>query len=450
MIAQKYSIKDCLDTKDMYYDLDITFSKAEIIKILYLRSLEFCEKLNLPTSLAKEYLVDFSVKNPTSVKFYKSLDNLLKETSDNEGKAAVMKFGKFLTYTEQFTETSIKSYVEIFNSFLNNYKYYTVPVNHPDGWVEVYENGYGFSSCMVYNRLSRHLHKDHYGEFHPIRTYCHPDNTIELAYLANKEWKPGMKWKPGAENLIVTARAIINTKSKKFYTVYGDTALKTLLEQRNFTYDDSYLLGQNLIKKQLNGYYIGPYIDGEYDKLNEYEDKWVISENGSHIANSSEGYISKLYICPTCGMELDSKDALTGPHDEHCENCIEYYFVYAYVDAYNKKYIPVNSTYYTYYGNYYTKNSLEEHDLVLIDNEIYVMSETVSTSRGITPEDYVVELDIPFDGYDYAHEDDTIDVWDIGGYSLTVHKDMHLDKNILFASKKEYLAFKKIHGNENE
>jgi ribosomal protein S27AE len=443
MTDKKYSLFDFFSNSDVFEQFNLSDAKKSAINKLITKSLEFCSKLNLPTTIAQRYLVDFSVTNPTSIKFYKSLENLLLDTSDNEGKATVMKFGKFLTYTEQFTETSIKSYVEIFNSFLNNYKYYTVPVNHPDGWVDIYENGSGFTSCMLYDRKDWYLHKDHYGEFHPVKAYCHPDNTIELAYLANKEWKPGIK------DFIVAARAIINTESKKFYEVYGDTALKMLLKQKGFTYSDDYLLGQSLVKKQRNGYYIGPCLDGKYHKLNEHEDRWIISENGDYAAYNLDGIIHKLRRCPTCGATVYNGEDLIGPDSECCDKCIDDYFVHVYVDKYIMEYIPFNSLYYEYHSEYYTKEALRYCDLILIDGEVYPLSGVVETTRGLAPEDDVIELDIPFNGIGYAYKDDIIYVWDVDGNKLTAHENITLGDNTLFATKEEYLAFIKAQGHSN-
>lgn len=424
--------------------------KENSIFALFRNSLNFCRKFNLPLELSKEYLVDISVKTPTSIKMYKSLDNLLEITNDGEGKASVMRLSKFLIYTGRFTEIEIKKHVEVFNSLIGNFNYYELTIADPDGWVDVYENGINFTSCMVCNREDRYLDKRLSNHNHPVRAYCHPDNTIRLAYLANKQWQPGVV------DFKVTARAIVNyaedvkgNLSKSYCSTYGDEALQTMLQKAKFEVDCDMFLGQYLIKLPFNDTYIVPYLDGSNTALEEHHNKWVIADGGAHYANSSKGFVKLLKICPTCGYEHEEEETY-GPNDEFCGNCVEDYMVYGYIGKYMQDYILIDSEHYEYKYNYYTTDALEAYGLVLIDGEVYLVDETELTSRGYVHNDDCVELDISFNDNNYAHTDDIIYVWDIEGNKLTVHEDMDLTNMILFASKEEYLLNSQIKETENE
>lgn len=449
MISEKTTVNDFIET--LWARHSSSYSEKENnIFALFRNSLNFCRKFGLPLELAREYLVNVSVKNPTSIKMYKSLENLLKDTSDGEGKATIMKLSKFLIYTNKFTEVEIKGHVEIFNSLVGNFNYYELTVADPDGWVDVYENGINFSSCMVYNRENKLLHSELFGDNHPIRTYCHPNNSIRLVYLANKQWQSGIT------DFKVTARAIVNYESdddndyhKFYYSVYGDQALRSMLDAAGFERVNNILLGQYLIKQPFNDTYIVPYLDGDYDFLQEHNNNWQISESGNYQANSALGLANIVHFCPTCGSAHEEGN-FYGLHDEFCTDCVDEYCVYAYTDKYNQEYIYLNNVYYEYDNDYYTPDALEAHDLILIDNEVYHIDDVQMTSRGYVYEENCIELNIPFENQNYAHMEDIIYVWDIDGNKLTVHEDTNLSSNSLFLTKEEYLVNNQIEDIKNE
>lgn len=180
---------------------------------------------------------------------------------------------------------------------------------------EVYETGP--SSCMSYDV------SEYYTDgIRPTEVYGTGEGgDVAVAYIKDLQGN-------------ITARAVCNMKDKKFPTVYGDDALRTLLEQEGFENDCYALDGCRILRLTNNkGDLIVPYIDGNNFPVNpntvtvdnvDYvtvdvggDDDWAGNyETG--LANCEGGYD---YYCDCCGDGISYPDYYDYAGDPICDDC---------------------------------------------------------------------------------------------------------------------------------
>ena len=133
---------------------------------------------------------------------------------------------------------------------------------------------------------------------------------------------------------MILARAVVNTYDCTFTTVYGDYAIKALLEEEGYT-DDDYMDYEirNLVDSY--GRQVMPYIDGD----NQYWDGTTnsdgtlitLSDHGDVQCQQTDGYAGHVFYCEYC--EEGCADELVsvihqGNWIEVCDSCRDRRFTY--------------------------------------------------------------------------------------------------------------------------
>jgi len=213
------------------------------------------------------------------------------------GRYTKMKPGRFLAkYAPKgvFNETDIKKIVELYIAKRTPPKVYFIDGNTPDGWEAVYEHAHGFTSCMMYNHPNgRHIHEGLHGEHHPVRSYCHPETHVKLAYLANRPWDPA----GDNDDFEVYARSVVSERpdgTKGYVRCYGDERLAQALAGLGYSNNRSWLVGAILSKRPFPGNsanIIVPYLD--HGTMVDHGDKLEVVDSGHACPGMACGYISQ-------------------------------------------------------------------------------------------------------------------------------------------------------------
>ena len=359
-----------------------------------------------------------SADDPNLIAYTQNGDKLMRniQTRTKPGKYLQQFFGNVLTSDQ------IRYWAEMHQIANGKCDLNFVPNTDPDGWEWVYENAVGFSSCMMYNHPNgRHLASGLYGEDHPVRAYAHPDNNLALAWIGTGVVGNGS----------VVARAIVNTKTKEYVRLYGDSRLQTVLEAAGFTHSGGCLRDQVIHAAWSDDHesYICPYLDGHYTNVEKGVDRmgrsiFTVGDDGvdGQMAN---GLVSgKEYACDECGDRVDSEDDLT--HVECgdrrvCQDCLDRHYVYAYGRRHQDYFSTDAVVECQSNGEYYATDWLSDHDIheCVYSGSFYFLDDLVSTSKGYVNNEDAVHLDYEdSDGDIYAYPGDEYELPD-GKYCHT-------------------------------
>ncbi len=395
-------------------------------------SCDFCKKCGVDKLFAYSHILLPSL-DEGYITYYSSVNKLLKNNSDGKGIRTKTTLGRFLKKFSTLTDNEIRILAEAYNAKFKQEFLFFIPNTNPNGWEDVYENAWGFSSCMMYSApKKKYLDNRCHGEHHPARAYAHPENDLALAYIANKEWFAGNN-----EGLKVYARTIVNTRNKTYLKIYGDSSTNSLLELAGYTKNSSTTDGQKLTRLMLNDEeIICPQIDGHQDQIKDFGNHLMIVHCGVDTSNS--GIIRIGWTCPHCGHRYSSEENIfevLNSNNVRCYNCIKDTHVWGYSE-YGKSWIEIDSAILIDNG-YYTKLEAKKfgyhysHEY----NEWIYESGVAFTSRGVMrlSDPNLVKLALPCpEECDYAHIDDTTSVWNSDGIEYIVHKDMNLSNHNLF------------------
>jgi hypothetical protein len=289
----------------------------------------------------------------------------------------------------------------------------------PDGWVWVYENS--APSCMRYNRTNRYISSGLEGEYHPVRAYAHPKNSLALAYIM----MPGTIEDRGTNcrtnDFIVAARTIVDTCDKTYLRIYADddryrTVLAEALRGAGYSQSSRTLDGQRLVRKYYGSGTICPYLDGAYTNVECYDDYMVVGCDG-HDGQQSSGILDdpnedRCY-CEQCDTYYDENSGsyIESVGEWVCNDCTSERFVDAIgfrgrTDLYLEGssdivYSDYNCAYYVV--DYLSDNDMGEDE---ITGDIFPIEMLVSTSRGVICSDSATELTYAYEGDVWAHNDD--------------------------------------------
>lgn len=210
-------------------------------------------------------------------------------------------------------------------------------------------------------------------EEHPCAAYT-PDLSWRLAVRYTSKWD-------------IQGRAMVHLDSKRFVRSYrqpegndrsvADSLLEDWLESQGFT-KANHFSGAHLAKIQTyntgNGYIL-PYLDGDYNNVEDVGATWNICSDGEYRCDCTDGDATGASgcTCDRCGDRVDEDEAYwISDEDRHvCEHCFDNY--YTCID-----------------GEY-----VNDDYVITVGDECY--------DRRNLP-DYIVQL---ADG-DYAHIDDTV------------------------------------------
>lgn len=204
-------------------------------------------------------------------------------------------------------------------------------------------------------------------------------------------------------------RALINLISGTYYKIYGDfSRLIPILELNGYTEDSDGLSGCTLSYHQTTcGQHVMPYLDGN-TTVNLYANDegkkyWIVGGAiGSdtlletYNAESTNGTVEEQgMLCPCCENRYDEAEMIYLDNtDTHvCDMCFgnEDDYQVVYMGGYTESVDTSDLTVYEYNGELYEEDSLEYHDLVIVDDEVH--SEHDCVRDFIDEGDYILEED---------------------------------------------------------
>jgi hypothetical protein len=172
---------------------------------------------------------------------------------------------------------------------------------------------------------------------HPAAVYYtgNKSDSLAIAYIKNPDAACHT-----AERVL--ARAVVWPENKSFVRVYGrDEALRTvlitMLEEAGFDRADDFSGARLKRIRYDNGRYVMPYIDGDAQCIDEYDDHFEITHHGKFTANEVHGYISvSRFSCEQCGDGIDDEDGIRHVGGDHwCEHCADTHAIFCqYYDEY--------------------------------------------------------------------------------------------------------------------
>ena len=216
---------------------------------------------------------------------------------------------------------------------------------------EVYEEGP--DSCMSHNASSYMTQG-----VHPCEIYATPDCSI--AYVE----RDGR----------ITGRTVINEVQKNYVRIYGDEmVLQEGLDMLG--YKQGSLNGCSLLLLRTDSdQVVAPYLDGECTTVDVLSDKIVVNFDGDEEMQGQYGTMAQeVQQCGHCDDAFHEEDICwSGYHDIYiCDGCSDEYTYAYYSDYGNQSYIRNDRSFYEYEGEYYTSDSLDYHNLIIIDDTAY-------------------------------------------------------------------------------
>jgi hypothetical protein len=172
---------------------------------------------------------------------------------------------------------------------------------------------------------------------HPAAVYYtgSKSDSLAIAYIKNPDTACRT-----AERVL--ARAVVWPENKSFVRVYGRdetmrTALITMLEEAGFERTDDFSGARLKRIRYGDGKFVMPYIDGDAQGIDEYDDHFEIVCHGQFQATETQGYISaSRFSCEQCGDGIDDEDGIRHVGSDHwCEHCVDIHATFCqYYDEY--------------------------------------------------------------------------------------------------------------------
>lgn len=165
---------------------------------------------------------------------------------------------------------------------------------------------------------------------HPASVYYtgNRSDSLAIAYIKNPD--PSC---PDCERVL--ARAIVWPENKTFVRLYGRdesmrTALAAMLEEAGFERTDDFSGARLARIRYGDGKFVMPYIDGDAQCVDEYDDHFEITCSGGFSANEVHGYISVCrFRCDYCGDGIEDEDSTYSMQDATwCEHCYESHAIF--------------------------------------------------------------------------------------------------------------------------
>lgn len=316
-----------------------------------------------------------------SVSVYQNLDKLKRDIT------TPMKIGRWLkTVFPDIDDTTVAEASRIFNAETLNREIQWARTR--EEIAHVYEKGP--HSCMAYS-----LDKYDTDGIRPVEVYATED--IGVAYL-----KKGER---------ITARTVVNMKEKEYVRIYGDNTLQEILEDEG--YSEGSLDGCRILRLENNsGYIVAPYLDGAYDHIDEYDDKYMVitRSTGVQSGNTNGLLDDDSRTCADCGERVDADEMYSTVYETNiCPCCAENY-VSVEGREHSGLYAQDDTDIVYYEGTCYHIDDLSDYDLVTLDNgEIYSLDEVVFCEN---IGDYVcindaIEVTLANGDTEYTHKDDS-------------------------------------------
>jgi hypothetical protein len=228
----------------------------------------------------------------------------------------------------------------IYQRFMGSSSDYTLTIEQTkEAFIYAYERqgvtseSSSFISCM--EKDFSHLPE------HPAAVYYtgSKSDSLAIAYIKNPDTACRTTER-------VLARAVVWPENKSFVRVYGRdetmrTALITMLEEAGFERTDDFSGARLQRIRYDNGKFVMPYIDGDAQCIDEYDDHFEITHHGQFQATETQGYISaSRFSCEYCGDGIDDEDGIHHVAGDHwCEHCADTHAIFC---QYYEEYRPTN------------------------------------------------------------------------------------------------------------
>ena len=354
------------------------------------------------------HFVHVSKDDPAKVAFYKNLRDLLADRLTRTTPGRYLK-----RIVPEISEDEVRNWSQKHQQKFVPPTLHLVGVDNPDGWEWVYEHSSGFTSCMMYNHPDRYIDHPLYGKYHPVRSYCHPDSPLKLAYIGDPV---------GTKDGKVYARSIVLIDSEcepvGYVRVYGDDRLVNVLSAAGF---DSRCDLNNIPMlwrehPDRENAIILPYLDSGNYFIDVYREQVRIHECDDYGSSSSGWmYARATETCSYCEDAVLEGD-LTSTYDNQqvCAFCLESDYTYAYVPG-GEEYVHNDSIIFCESDRkYYLDKGFFPENLDVYrceeSGKYWHIDDLTYTSRGYLHCDYCVELDHEDeDGNIFAHQDDVVE-----------------------------------------
>jgi hypothetical protein len=112
-----------------------------------------------------------------------------------------------------------------------------------------------------------------------------------------------------------------------------------MLEEAGFERTDDFSGARLKRIRYDNGKFVMPYIDGDAQCVDEYDDHFEITHRGDFQATETQGYIStSRFSCEQCGDGIDDEDGIRYVGGDHwCEHCTDLHAIFC---QYYEEYFP--------------------------------------------------------------------------------------------------------------
>ena len=252
----------------------------------------------------------------------------------------------------------------------------------------VYENGP--SSCMSHDI-------DYYSTdgVHPSEVYA--TESVSVAYMERVNSDGSTR---------ITARTVCNEISKYFVRFYGDEdTMYPIMKSMGYSSGD--LEGCSLLRIDVKGTVVCPYLDGGCDRVDIGETHLEIQSDGVHCADSERGVLEQPSVCGHCDERHDSEEYHSAHHDiEIGECCIDQY-TYAITGRLRGDwFLSGEVEYYEYDYDNYTTDGLSAHNLVLFEGEVYNEDDMIYSEldQEYYPDNYdLIHFSVKHGGRDCTH-----------------------------------------------
>ena len=243
-------------------------------------------------------------------------------------------------------------------------------------------------SCKFVHTMAEMLHHLHRGphscmvSVHEIR--CH-DGEKRHPYQA---YDPKYGWHMAVriENDATVGRALcvdngvhekyfVRTYAKTGGYSYADEKLHAWLLEQGYRHRNSYMDGTKMAYYPTSDYFLAPYLDGNQQHVDIYNDELRIDCNGEYECGNTGGAPSggNRVECEDCGNRFEDGDGFwVGAYeDSHvCESCQNDDYTYAYSRRGHRHYIRNDNTVYVN-DEYYDTDYLSDNNIVELHNGEY-------------------------------------------------------------------------------
>ena len=324
--------------------------------------------------------------------------------------------GKYLTrfFSEQLTQADIKHWankqigcMKIQMNILDNDDYPGTEKELQDEWFRIYKKTLVDYSCMQGSD--------------GVRAYGRKGNHLGLAYLSDVNGTLAVR------TILHKSSHSLEAKLDRFLRAFpytgSDAAIHLSIEQATEYFESRGLTRSNglrgftlaKIKGEDSGSYLCPYIDGDDQEIDIYDDYIKITDRGEHTATHTDGSYGEIEdedegrdTCSDCRDSYRTEDMYYIGETYVCRYCVDNNYVFS--DTLQENIHIDTAIFCETDSDYYPEDNTDDYNVYQCEetNLYYKIDDLTSTSDGLFLNDLCVSIFATEDGYDYAYEKHTI------------------------------------------